>query len=204
MPKRRWFPGKVRGTARKRFRKVARSDQSQEAALASNVTRQKAGWFFCRLVPQPRRKSCKVVPPPRLEDRMKLSIKAELVYTFAEATQIIANIEASHTSDQTILSESLDVQPSASVRRSKFRKLPLSSQAAPNEFSTLQPDLCLSNQGCSLKIDSSRPSFLSCLHRSRHPRIHTLFPETARMNWSHRVSRSLPWWQSSPGLLRVS
>jgi transglutaminase-like putative cysteine protease len=42
---------------------------------------------------------------------MKLSIKAELVYCFAEATQIIANLEASQTSDQTILSESLDVQP---------------------------------------------------------------------------------------------
>ena len=35
---------------------------------------------------------------------MKLSIKAE-------ATQIIANLEASQTSDQTIISESLDVQP---------------------------------------------------------------------------------------------
>jgi transglutaminase-like putative cysteine protease len=44
---------------------------------------------------------------------MKLSIKAELVYNFLEATQIIANIEASHTGDQMILSESLDVQPSA-------------------------------------------------------------------------------------------
>jgi hypothetical protein len=33
---------------------------------------------------------------------MKLSIKAELVYCFAEAAQIIANLEASQTSDQTI------------------------------------------------------------------------------------------------------
>jgi len=32
---------------------------------------------------------------------MKLSIKAELVYTFAPATQIIANIEASQSNDQT-------------------------------------------------------------------------------------------------------
>jgi transglutaminase-like putative cysteine protease len=44
---------------------------------------------------------------------MKLSIKAELVYSFEEATQIIANLEASHSSDQMILSESLDIQPPA-------------------------------------------------------------------------------------------
>ena len=44
---------------------------------------------------------------------MKLSIKAELIYVFAEATQIIANLEASQTDDQMILSESLDIQPPA-------------------------------------------------------------------------------------------
>jgi transglutaminase-like putative cysteine protease len=42
---------------------------------------------------------------------MKLAIKAELVYTFAPETQVIANIEASHTGDQMILSETLDIQP---------------------------------------------------------------------------------------------
>src|ERR1700712_1713923 len=42
---------------------------------------------------------------------MKLSITTELVYMFAPETQIIANIEASHTSDQTVLSELLDIQP---------------------------------------------------------------------------------------------
>jgi transglutaminase-like putative cysteine protease len=42
---------------------------------------------------------------------MKLSIKAELVYTFAPATQIIANIEASQSNDQTVLSDSLEIQP---------------------------------------------------------------------------------------------
>jgi transglutaminase-like putative cysteine protease len=50
---------------------------------------------------------------------MKLSIKAELVYTFAQATQVIANIEASHTSDQTILSESFDIQPPAQLLSGK-------------------------------------------------------------------------------------
>jgi hypothetical protein len=44
---------------------------------------------------------------------VKLSIKAELAYSFADATQIIANIEASDTSDQSILSETLDIQPPA-------------------------------------------------------------------------------------------
>jgi transglutaminase-like putative cysteine protease len=42
---------------------------------------------------------------------MKLSITTELVYMFAPETQVIANIEASHTSDQSVLSESLDIQP---------------------------------------------------------------------------------------------
>jgi hypothetical protein len=40
---------------------------------------------------------------------VKLSIQAELAYTFEQATQIIANIEASHTNDQMILSESLGI-----------------------------------------------------------------------------------------------
>ncbi len=42
---------------------------------------------------------------------MKLSIEAELVYTFASETQVIANLEASRTSDQIILSEALVFQP---------------------------------------------------------------------------------------------
>ena len=50
---------------------------------------------------------------------MKLSIKAELTYQFADATQIIANIEASHTADQSILSETLDIQPPAKVLSDK-------------------------------------------------------------------------------------
>ena len=50
---------------------------------------------------------------------MKLSIKSELVYSFAEATQIIANIEGSHTSDQVILSEFLDIQPPKKIRSDK-------------------------------------------------------------------------------------
>jgi transglutaminase-like putative cysteine protease len=50
---------------------------------------------------------------------VKLSIKAELAYSFANATQIIANIEASHTSDQSILSETLDIQPPAKILSDK-------------------------------------------------------------------------------------
>jgi hypothetical protein len=50
---------------------------------------------------------------------VKLSIKAELTYQFADATQIIANIEASHTADQSILSETLDIQPPAKVLSDK-------------------------------------------------------------------------------------
>jgi hypothetical protein len=48
-----------------------------------------------------------------VEDKMKLSIEAELVYNFAIDTQIIANLEASRASDQVILSESLDIHPAA-------------------------------------------------------------------------------------------
>ena len=50
---------------------------------------------------------------------MKLAIQAELVYTFAPDTQVIANIEASHTSDQMILSEALDIQPPAKLLADK-------------------------------------------------------------------------------------
>src|ERR1700735_703324 len=71
-----------------------------------------------RLVP--RRKSCRteacLLSP---EVAVKLSIKAELTYQFADATQIIANIEASHTADQSILSETLDIQPPAKVLSDK-------------------------------------------------------------------------------------
>jgi transglutaminase-like putative cysteine protease len=46
---------------------------------------------------------------------MKLSIGAELVYNFANDTQVIANLEASQTSDQIILSESLEIFPPAQI-----------------------------------------------------------------------------------------
>ena len=42
---------------------------------------------------------------------MKLSIDAQLVYNFANDTQVIANLEASRTSDQAILSETLEIRP---------------------------------------------------------------------------------------------
>jgi transglutaminase-like putative cysteine protease len=48
---------------------------------------------------------------PNIEEKMKLSIEAELVYNFAQETQVIANLEASRTSDQIILSETLDIHP---------------------------------------------------------------------------------------------
>jgi transglutaminase-like putative cysteine protease len=48
-----------------------------------------------------------------VEDKMKLSIEAELVYNFANDTQIIANLQASRASDQAVLTESLDIQPPA-------------------------------------------------------------------------------------------
>jgi transglutaminase-like putative cysteine protease len=54
-----------------------------------------------------------VDPAHTVEDKMKLSIEAELVYDFASDTQIIANLEASRASDQIVLSESLDIQPPA-------------------------------------------------------------------------------------------
>ena len=50
---------------------------------------------------------------------MKLAIKAELVYTFAPETQVVANIEASQSSDQTVISESLDVQPPIQLRSAR-------------------------------------------------------------------------------------
>ena len=55
------------------------------------------------------------MPLSNVEDKMKLSIEAELIYNFANDTQIIANLEASQTSDQVILSESLNIQPPTRV-----------------------------------------------------------------------------------------
>jgi transglutaminase-like putative cysteine protease len=52
-------------------------------------------------------------PVLKIEDTMKLSIEAELVYNFVGDTQVIANLEASRTSDQLILTESLEIQPPA-------------------------------------------------------------------------------------------
>ena len=70
--------------------------------------------------PPERRKSCKTSAASLDGDSpVKLSIKSELVYSFAEATQIIANIEGSHTSDQVILSEFLDIQPPKKIRSDK-------------------------------------------------------------------------------------
>jgi hypothetical protein len=65
-------------------------------------------------------------PAHTVEDKMKLSIEAELVYNFAKDTQIIANLEASRAGDQIILSESLDIQPPGT---SSFRHHPLRRSA---------------------------------------------------------------------------
>ena len=46
---------------------------------------------------------------------MKLSIEAELVYNFADETQVIASLEASRTSDQNIMSESLRLRPETPI-----------------------------------------------------------------------------------------
>jgi hypothetical protein len=68
-----------------------------------------------------RRKSCTAQAPAlKIEDTMKLSIEAELVYNFVGDTQVIANLEASRTSDQIILSESLDI----CSRRPNFFPIP--------------------------------------------------------------------------------
>jgi transglutaminase-like putative cysteine protease len=61
-----------------------------------------------------KRSSVQVLHPrSEVADTMKLSIEAELVYHFADDTQVIANLKASRTSDQIILSESLEIQPPA-------------------------------------------------------------------------------------------
>ena len=61
---------------------------------------------------------------------MKLAIKAELVYTFAPETQVVANIEASQSNDQTVISESLDVQPPIQLRSDKTPRGDRSIRAA--------------------------------------------------------------------------
>src|ERR1700688_4062474 len=67
--------------------------------------------FECR-----RLKSCRASARFRTSrTSMKLSIEAELVYNFVDETQVVANLEASRTSDQIILSETLDIQPPSTI-----------------------------------------------------------------------------------------
>ena len=51
---------------------------------------------------------------------MKISVNAELVYSFAEATQVIASIEAAHSKDQSVMSEVLDIQPAIPLLRDEM------------------------------------------------------------------------------------
>jgi len=47
------------------------------------------------------------------------------------------------------------------------------------DLSTLQQDLFPSNQDCSRNLDTSKPWFLWCSHRSMHLRIPATFREIA-------------------------
>lgn len=51
---------------------------------------------------------------------MKVSIQAELAYSFSENTQIIANVEAAHTNDQSIISEKLEILPPVKILRDEM------------------------------------------------------------------------------------
>lgn len=51
---------------------------------------------------------------------MKISVKAKLVYSFANATQVIASIEAAHSQDQSVMSEVLDIQPPVHLLRDEM------------------------------------------------------------------------------------
>lgn len=76
---------------------------------------------------------------------MKISIKSELVYRFAEATQIIANLEASHTDDQSILSESLVVDPPAKLLRDKSLAGDRRIRASLSGDVTIRYEACVEN-----------------------------------------------------------
>ena len=51
---------------------------------------------------------------------MKLSVKADLTYSFPPETQVIASIEAARSTDQTIISEALNIQPPVQVLRDEM------------------------------------------------------------------------------------
>jgi hypothetical protein len=91
---------------------------------------------------------------------MKLSIEAELVYNFVGDTQAIANLEASRTSDQIILSESLDIVAAGQIffryhalRRSEYSGFPfrrrdhpvfrLGREQPPTVASPIRPATCV-------------------------------------------------------------
>ena len=52
-----------------------------------------------------------------MNSRHEPSVGAELVHSFAEATRVMALIEASCSADQDMLGESLDIDPAASLVR---------------------------------------------------------------------------------------
>jgi hypothetical protein len=97
--------------------------QTAVRALRSPINVVSSSWFGCSSPPKTVGKFARsaaqvlhgICPVPNIEDTMKLSIEAELVYNFANDTQVIANLEASRTSDQIILSETLDIQPPTKI-----------------------------------------------------------------------------------------
>ena len=48
---------------------------------------------------------------------MRIAAKANLVYQFAYPTEVLLLIEAAHSTDQTILSESLSISPHVDIVR---------------------------------------------------------------------------------------
>ena len=111
---------------------------------------------------------------------MKLSIEAELIYNFAEATQIIANIEASQTSDQVILSESLDIQPPA---RMLSDKTPYGNRRIRASFSgevTIRYSAVVENNLRQLLPQSGRQHVWSDLPSDGVARV------MAMLEWIHR------------------
>lgn len=94
---------------------------------------------------------------------MKVSIQADLTYSFAKDTQIIANIEAAHTKDQFVISEMLKILPPVKILREEMPWGDGKIRASLSGQVTIQYDAVVENNSRQLLPPSGRQHLWSDL-----------------------------------------
>lgn len=94
---------------------------------------------------------------------MKISIRAELTYSFAEETQIIAAIEAARTHDQSVISETLEFPPQIRLLRDEMPWGDRRIRASLSGKVTIRYDVIVENNSRQLLPPSGRQHLWSDL-----------------------------------------